>query len=257
MFQYPKKSLGQHFLSDKNMIAKMISSFELLEGEKLLEIGPGRGALTHELLKYDCDLISIELDTALAKYWQDIAKERENFKCIEANALKIDWSAFLPIDKLIGNIPYNISRPLLYKVFKHRKDIKTVIFMVQKEFADKLVAQPSDNAYGILAVLAQSFAKVELLFTISPSVFFPRPKVMSACIKLDLLNLEIDDELFIKLVQIAFNQRRRTLKNSIKQYYLPDLEDKIDWKKRADQLKPEDYVGLVNILPKNDKIIKT
>ncbi len=244
----PKKSLGQHFLSDKNMITKIISSFELLEGEKLLEIGPGRGALTHELLKYDCDLTSLELDTALAKYWQDIAKERENFTCIEANAVKIDWSVFLPVDKLIGNIPYNVSRSLLYKVFKHRKGIKTVVFMVQKEFADKLIAKPGDSAYGILAVLAQTFAKAELLFTIPPSVFFPPPKVMSASIKLDLVDLEIDDELFIKVVQTAFNQRRKTLKNSLKHYYSPDLEDKIDWGKRADQLKPENYVELVRKL---------
>lgn len=244
----PKKSLGQHFLNDKNMIAKIIHSFELLDGDTVLEIGPGEGALTNDLLKMDCNLTSLELDTALAKKWQEIAKDRVDFNCYEADATKIDWSPFLPIDKLVGNIPYNVSRPLMYKAFQHRDGIDKLIFMVQKEFAEKLIAVPGDDDYGIMAVLSQAFANVTLLFNIPPSVFYPPPKVMSACVKLDFIDTDIDDELFIEVVQTAFNQRRKTLRNSLKNYYLPELEDAIDWGKRADQLFPEEFMKIAKII---------
>jgi 16S rRNA (adenine1518-N6/adenine1519-N6)-dimethyltransferase len=248
MHHQPKKSLGQHFLIDKNMIAKIIHSFELLDGDMVLEIGPGEGALTNVLLDMNCQLTSLELDTALAKKWQEIAKERVDFTCYEADATKIDWSSFLPIDKLVGNIPYNVSRPLMYKAFEHRDGIDKLIFMVQKEFAEKLIAQPGDEAYGILAVLSQSFADVKLLFTIPPSVFYPPPMVISACVKLDFIDIDIDDDMFIHIVQTAFNQRRKTLRNSLKEYYFPELEHLLDWGKRADQLLPEEFLEIAKII---------
>lgn len=230
------------------MIAKILRSFEIIPGEKILEIGPGEGALTHELLKMDCKLTSLELDTALAQKWQDIANDYTGFDCIEADATKIDWSPFLPVDKLVGNIPYNVSRSLIYKAFKHREGISKLIFMVQKEFADKLVAKPGDDAYGILSVLSQTFSNARLLFTIPPSVFYPPPKVMSACVELVFLDIDIDDETFISIVKTAFNQRRKTLRNSLKNYFSPELEDVFDWGKRADQLSPELFVELVDLL---------
>jgi 16S rRNA (adenine1518-N6/adenine1519-N6)-dimethyltransferase len=242
------KSLGQHFLNDKKMIAKLLSSFELLEGDNVLEIGPGEGALTHEILKLDCHLTALELDTYFANKWQDIARDNDAFTCIEGNALKLDWAAYFPVDKLIGSIPYNISRPLMYKAFKNRRGIKKLIFMVQREFANKLVAHPGNEAYGILAVLSQTFAKVEFLFTIPPSAFYPPPKVTSACVRLTFSDSDVEDEFFIKVVQTAFNQRRKTIKNSLKNYYTPELEDKFDWTKRADQIKPEEYVEFVKSL---------
>ena len=248
MNQRPKKSLGQHFLIDKNMIAKIIHSFELLDGDKVLEIGPGEGALTNVLLDMHCHLTSLELDTVLARKWQEIANDRMDFHCVEADATQIDWTPFLPVDKLIGNIPYNVSRSLMYKAFQHRDGIDKLIFMVQKEFAEKLIAQPGDDAYGILSVLSQSFADVTLLFTIPPTVFYPPPNVMSSCVKLDFIDTDIDDDMFIHIVQTAFNQRRKTLRNSLKEYYLPELEHLLDWGKRADQLLPEAFLEIAKII---------
>ncbi|MEA2077570.1 MAG: 16S rRNA (adenine(1518)-N(6)/adenine(1519)-N(6))-dimethyltransferase RsmA [Candidatus Marinimicrobia bacterium] len=244
----PKKSLGQHFLTDKNMIAKIMRVIDVNENDTILEIGPGEGALTHELLESTYKLTSLELDTELAKKWQKIAIDHPQFQCIECDAVSVDWSPYLPVKKCVGNIPYNISRPLIYKLFQYRKQITETVFMVQKEFAEKLVAQAGENAYGILSVLSASFADVEVLFNIPPSVFYPAPKVMSACVKLTFKDIQIDDALFIEVVQTAFNQRRKTLRNSLKKFYTPELEDKFPWGKRADGIVPEEYLELVEML---------
>lgn len=246
----PKKSLGQHFLTDKNMIAKILRSIDAMPEEKLLEIGPGEGALTNDLLKIGCKLISLELDTELAGKWQIIEKEHPQFQCIECDAVEENWLPYLPVNKCVGNIPYNVSRPLMYKVFEYRQKIGETIFMVQKEFAEKLVARPGEDAYGILSVLSACFADVEYLFSIPPSVFYPPPKVMSACVKLTFNELEINDALLIEVVKTAFNQRRKTLRNSLKTYYSPELEDEFDWGKRAEQVSAEEYIGLIDTINK-------
>ena len=243
----PKKSLGQHFLTDKNMIAKILRAIDAKPEEKLLEIGPGEGALTNILIQSGCALTSLELDTELSKMWKMKSIEYPAFQCVEGDATQMDWTPYLPVDKCVGNIPYNVSRPLMYKVFEYRRQIKEVVFMVQKEFAEKLTASAGEDAYGILSVLSACFAKVELLFTIPPSVFYPPPKVMSACVKMTFNNIDLDDGRLIELVQTAFNQRRKTLRNSLKKYYSPDLEDKFDWSKRADQLSSDDYLKLIKI----------
>ena len=136
----------------------------------------------------------------------------------------------------------------MYKVFQYRNDISEAVFMVQKEFAEKLTASPGDNAYGILSVLSACFADVEVLFYIPPTVFFPPPKVMSACVRLKFKKRDVDDKFFIDIVQTAFNQRRKTLRNSLKKYYYPELEDKFDWGKRADQISINDYIELFKII---------
>ena len=244
----PKKSLGQHFLTDKNMIAKILRAIDAKPGMSLLEIGPGEGALTHDLIKSGCRLTSLELDTELSKMWKMISLDHSQFDCVEGDATVLDWAPYLPVDKCVGNIPYNISRPLMYKVFSYREMIGNVVFMVQKEFADKLTASPGEDAYGILSVLAACFADVEMLFTIPPSVFYPPPKVMSACVKLTFKDIDLDDAFLIEIVQAAFNQRRKTLRNSLKKYYTSEMEDKFDWSLRAEQLSVDDYIHLVKIL---------
>jgi 16S rRNA (adenine1518-N6/adenine1519-N6)-dimethyltransferase len=249
MKHHPKKSLGQHFLTDKNTIAKIVNAIDPKKQDAILEIGPGQGALTYALIRSGCQLTAMELDSALAAEWIKTAHNIDSFQCIEGNAIDIDWMPFLPVDKCIGNIPYNISRPLLYKIFQYRHRIGESILMVQKEFAEKLTASPGEDAYGILSVLSRSFAVVEYLFTIPPTVFFPPPKDMSACVRLKFNRLKIDDALFIDLVQTAFNQRRKTLRNSLKKYYTPDLESKFDWSKRADEIYPEDFIDLIKITP--------
>lgn len=247
MSHRPKKSLGQHFLNDKNMIAKIMRSIDINENDTVIEIGPGEGALTYELLKTQCELTSFELDTAFAQKWIEKSKDYLKFTCIEGDALALDWSPYLPVDKCVGNIPYNISRSLMYKLFSHRMQINETLFMVQKEFAEKLAAQAGEDAYGILSVLSACFADVEYLFSIPPSVFYPPPKVMSACVRLSFKDIDINDALLIEVVQTAFNQRRKTLRNSLKRYYRPELEEKFSWGKRADELSPEDYIALVDL----------
>ncbi len=248
MKHYPKKSLGQHFLNDKNMIAKILRAIDVKPDMSLLEIGPGEGALTHDLINSGCHLTSLELDTELSKMWKMKSIEYPKFKCVEGDATDMDWSPYLPVDKCIGNIPYNVSRALLYQVFKYRKQIGEVVFMVQKEFAEKLAASPGENAYGILSVLSASFADVEVLFTIPPTVFYPPPKVMSACVRLTFREIEINDTLFIEVVQTAFNQRRKTLRNSLKKYYRPELEGTFPWGKRAEEITPQEYIEFVKNL---------
>jgi len=120
--------------------------------------------------------------------------------------------------------------------------------MVQKEFAEKLTASPGESAYGILSVLSACFADVEILFTIPPSVFYPPPKVMSACVRLNLKELDIDDTLLIEVVQTAFNKRRKTIRNSLEKYYSPELDEQFDWGRRAEQIRPKEYIKLTNHL---------
>ena len=244
----PKKSLGQHFLNDKNMIAKIMRAIDINENDSVLEIGPGEGALTNELLKNNCKLTSFELDTELANKWQSISKDHSQFQCIECDAVAEDWLPYLPVNKCVGNIPYNISRPLIYKLFRYRKQITETVFMVQKEFAEKLTAQAGEDAYGILSVLSACFADVEYLFNIPPSVFYPPPKVTSACVRFTFKDIEINDALFIEVVKTAFNQRRKTLKNSLKKYYRPELKDKFEWGKRAEEITPQEYIEFVKDL---------
>ena len=245
MKNYPKKSLGQHFLTDKNMIAKIMRVIDIHENDSILEIGPGGGALTYDLLKSSYRLTGLELDTDLAYKWKSIAIDHPEFQCVECDAVTEDWSPYLPVDKCVGNIPYNVSRALMYQVFKYRKQIGEVVFMVQKEFAEKLAALPGEDAYGILSVLSASFANVEILFSIPPSVFYPPPKVMSACVRLTLNDLEIEEGLFIDVVKNAFGQRRKMLRNSLKKYYRPELEKIFPWGKRAEEIKPEEYIQFV------------
>ncbi|MCK5816615.1 MAG: ribosomal RNA small subunit methyltransferase A [Candidatus Marinimicrobia bacterium] len=243
----PKKSLGQHFLNDKNMIAKIMRAIDINENDSVLEIGPGEGALTYELIKSNCMLTSLELDTELAMKWQNIAIDHSQFQCIECDAVTEDWLPYLPVNKCVGNIPYNVSRPLIYKLFRYRMQIKETVFMVQKEFAEKLAARAGEDAYGILSVLSACFADVEVLFNIPPSVFYPPPKVTSTCVKFTFKDIEINDALFIEVVQTAFNQRRKTLRNSLKKFYSPELEDKFPWNKRADEIGVEEYISLIKI----------
>ncbi|MDZ7795902.1 MAG: rRNA adenine dimethyltransferase family protein [Candidatus Marinimicrobia bacterium] len=175
-------------------------------------------------------------------------KDFPHFRCIEGNALLLDWSPYLPCDKLVGNIPYNISRPLLYKIFSHRRDIDLAVLMVQKEFAEKIIARPGDPSYGVVSVLSQLFCKTNYHFNVPPEVFSPPPHVMSACITLVFRSFDIDDARLLNIVHSAFQQRRKTLQNSLHMYYSPELRTDFPWKERADTIPPEEYLRLLSIL---------
>lgn len=246
---YPaKKSLGQHFMTDRNMTRKIINAIDPRPGEHIVEIGPGRGALTEELLQSGCRLTLMELDTTLAAMWKAREREYPNLRCIEGNALTTDWNKLLPLDKLCGNIPYNISRALMYKIFSYHRQIPEALLIVQKEFAEKLTAKPASPAFNTLSVLTQLLYDAALLFLIPKEVFSPMPGVASAGIRLRLKRTKDDIAALETIVQKAFLQRRKKLRNSLKDYYSPELEHLFSWDERADTIGAEQYEKLYNLL---------
>lgn len=239
-------------MKDRNMIRKIINAIDPRQDEHILEIGPGRGALTEELLQSGCRLTLLELDTALAAMWKAREKEYQGLRCIEGNAINLDWNIFLPLNKLCGNIPYNISRALMYKIFNYHRLIPEALLVMQKEFAEKLIATENCPDYNTLSVLTQILYETELLFVIPPEVFSPAPKVTSAFIHLRLKKYEKNTAVLIGLVQAAFHQRRKKLRNSLQIYYRPELEKLFPWDERADSISPQQYQILLALLKDPD-----
>lgn len=247
-----KKSLGQHFMTDRNMARKIINAIDPRPGEHIVEIGPGWGALTEGLLQSGCRLTAVEFDTALADMWKAREKEYPDFCCIEENILTLDWNTFLPLNRLCGNIPYNISRALMHKIFNFHAGIPEALLVVQREFAEKLTARPATRAYNALSVLTQYFFDAALLFVIPKEVFSPMPGVSSACIRLCLKERRADIEMPVEIVRMAFLQRRKKLRNSLKEYYRPEMEDLFPWNERADGIGPEQYGKLFELIKRED-----
>ena len=224
IFRWPKKSLGQHFLVDKNIVAKIIDAAAIREGERTLEIGPGRGALTGELLDAGARVLAVEFDKSLAQRLRETYGDLKNFELIEADALKLDFSELAEERgtsfKVVSNLPYNISGPLLARFIEQRQAFTELVLMLQKEVAERLLAPPSTKEYGALTVLTRTFAGVERLFQVSPGSFRPRPKVLSTVIRLvplDTPRVEVHDPgLYRRVVKAAFGQRRKTLANALK-----------------------------------------
>ena len=243
-----KKSLGQHFLHDENVCRKIIEHLAHTPGMQLLEVGPGGGALTKYLIKWaDVDYKAIEVDQEKVDYLHKTYPQLQG-KIILKDILKADK----PFDtrfSLIGNFPYNISSPILFKVLEWEPDVDEVIGMFQKEVAQRIACGPGSKTYGILSVLMQAFFSVEYLFDVNENCFNPPPKVKSGVLR--FLNLHNphninDKRRFIILVKAAFSQRRKTLRNALKST-LPAaaLTDPI-MDKRAEQLAVTDFVMLYN-----------
>ncbi|WP_276132614.1 16S rRNA (adenine(1518)-N(6)/adenine(1519)-N(6))-dimethyltransferase RsmA [Polluticoccus soli] len=244
-----KKSLGQHFLHDENMCKKIVSSLAVKEGMQLLEIGPGGGAITKYLIELKgVDYKAIEIDNEKVVYLQKTYPYLQG-RIIEKDILKAD----VPFEgkfSIIGNFPYNISSPILFKVLEWEPQVEEVIGMFQKEVAQRVASGPGSKLYGILSVLMQAFFEVEYLFDVHENCFTPPPKVKSGVIRLkNIANpYEITDQRkFITLVKTAFNQRRKTLRNALKSILPPDaLKDPIMYK-RAEQLSVGDFVALYKL----------
>jgi len=249
---FAKRSLGQNFLVDPNIIRKIASAINAQPDEKILEIGPGHGALTALLLQSGARLSAIELDSILAAKLKAQYARNQNFFLYEGDALKSSWQPFLPLSQIVGNLPYNIASQLILKFFQNSQMIHRAVFMVQKDFADRLFSEAGSKVYGIVSVYFQLYAKGKILLKIPPSVFRPRPKVDSALIELRP-NKELplpngDLLLFHSLVRLAFNQRRKTLRNSLKRYYKAELADSFPWEKRPESLALEDFLKLFSLL---------
>lgn len=241
-----KKSLGQHFLKDENICRRIIAALEERAFTRLLEVGPGAGALTRHLLEIKgIDLRVVELDAEKVAYLE------KTYPALKGNIIHDDFlnieSPFKEGFTVIGNFPYNISTQIVFKVLEWRKDVEAMIGMFQKEVAQRIASKEGSKVYGVLSVLVQAFFSVEYLFEVSEQCFNPPPKVKSAVIRLLPLAeppaIRSERDLFL-LVKTAFNQRRKTLRNAVKPLFdAAVLEDTL-FNKRAEQLSVQDFAGL-------------
>jgi len=250
MYVTPKKKLGQHFLIDENIAAKIVES--LTESIRVVEIGPGTGVLTKYLVKRVEDLKLIEIDGEAAEYLQNKFPELKT-RILQADFLKTDISSLFDQPfSVIGNFPYNISSQIFFKILENRHKIPEVVGMIQKEVAERLASPPGNKTYGILTVILGAFYNIKYLFTVSEKVFNPPPKVKSAVVHLtrnDDFVLECDEQLFIKVVKTGFNQRRKTLRNSLKSILNENVDTAAEiFSKRPEQLDVEGFVKLTKLL---------
>lgn len=244
-----KKHLGQHFLTDESTAEKIADSLTYSGYENVLEIGPGMGVLTKYLLKKDIELGVVEIDKESVVYLQ------ENYPSLEGRIYEED---FLRYDvrsvfngepfAIIGNFPYNISTQIVFKTLENRDIIPEFSGMFQKEVAQRIASPHGNKTYGILSVLAQAFYDISYLFTVPPSVFNPPPKVESGVIRLtrkEDYSLPCNEALFFRVVKTAFQQRRKTLRNSLKIFQLPDnLREDAIFGQRPEQLSTEQFIEL-------------
>ncbi|MGL4227031.1 MAG: 16S rRNA (adenine(1518)-N(6)/adenine(1519)-N(6))-dimethyltransferase RsmA [Tannerellaceae bacterium] len=249
----PKKALGQHFLTDLTIAERIADSIEQFKHLPVLEIGPGMGVLTQFLVKKGYDLSVVELDGESVEYLNEHFPELHG-KIYGEDFLKMD------LDKLftgefcvIGNYPYNISSQIFFKVLDYKDRIPCCSGMIQKEVAERLASGPGKKAYGILSVLLQAWYDVEYMFTVSEHVFNPPPKVKSAVIRFTRNNrddLGCDPKLFKTVVKTGFNQRRKTLRNSLKPLLGKDCEVYSDpiFDKRPEQLSVQQFIELTNMV---------
>lgn len=250
-FVRPKKRLGQHFLRDQQ-IARQIAETLPIEGEtSVLEIGPGMGILTQFLANQPLiNLVTVELDERSVAF---LNERYPSLKVIQDDFLKLNLKEIFPEKfMLIGNFPYNISSQILFKLLDYKDFIPVLSGMFQREVAQRIASPAGRKSYGILSVFIQAYYNVEYLFEVSKEVFEPPPKVFSAVIRLtrnDIQKLDCDEDLFRKVVKTSFNQRRKTLRNSLKPL-LPQSEiysQKI-FDKRPEQLDVQQFVELTNII---------
>jgi 16S rRNA (adenine1518-N6/adenine1519-N6)-dimethyltransferase len=243
-----KKSLGQHFLKDDSICERIVEVLQQSSFQRLLEVGPGGGALTKFLIKIpDIDFKLVEIDKEKVEFIATTFPQLKD-KITEASILDVD----LPYDQpftLIGNFPYNISTQIVFRVIEWREQVETMIGMFQKEVAERICAGPGNKEYGILSVLSQAYFKTTYLFDVDEEAFNPPPKVKSGVIKFEYLGNPYGIEShrkFLVLVKAAFGQRRKQLRNPLKPYFKKDvLQDEI-FTKRAEQLSVADFVGLLN-----------
>ncbi|MCD4696132.1 MAG: 16S rRNA (adenine(1518)-N(6)/adenine(1519)-N(6))-dimethyltransferase RsmA [Bacteroidales bacterium] len=248
----PKKHLGQHFLTDKN-IAQKIVSFIQDNTVNLLEIGPGTGILTQYLLEKKIpNYYQIEIDRESVDYLKQNFPQIQN-TIFEGDFLRFDMTTIFNTPfSVIGNFPYNISSQILFRMLEYRHLANEVIGMFQKEVAERIASPPGNKKYGILSVLLKAFFDIEILFTVNENVFTPPPRVKSSVIRLkrnQVNKLDCDEKLFFELVKTGFNQRRKTLRNALKKYrFQPGTEKMLG--QRAEQLYVKDFIYLVNQINK-------
>ncbi|MEE9396353.1 MAG: 16S rRNA (adenine(1518)-N(6)/adenine(1519)-N(6))-dimethyltransferase RsmA [Methylococcales bacterium] len=255
----PRKRFGQNFLTDENIIYKIIESIAPRSSDHLVEIGPGKGALTQSLLESGGVLDAIELDRDLVVYLRNKFESPNNFTLYEEDALNFDFSTLAKANeklRIVGNLPYNISTALIFRLFEQSHVIEDMHFMFQKEVVDRLTAVPGCKSYGKLSVISQYYSAIEKLFEVPPACFSPTPKVISAVVRLvphKQFTIEVDNlEVFRKVISKSFSMRRKTLRNNLKTLFSSEEISSlgIEPGRRAETLELEEFAQLANLLYK-------
>jgi len=258
-----KKRLGQHFLHDPAVIDRLVTTINPQPTDCVVEIGGGLGALTFPLLRRLKALHVVEVDDALAKYLEATAHDGGQLTVHRGDALKFDYSAVSPTPgclRVVGNLPYNISTPLLFHLLKHRGAIKDMHVMVQKEVAARITALPGNKIYGRLTVMLALWSQTEACFELGPGAFSPPPKVRSAVVRLTpQVNPRfhvVDTKIFAEIVALAFSMRRKTLARSLKAKLSKEqiASAGIDPGARPETLSPEDFGKLSNLGSVSDAV---
>ena len=260
----PRKKWGQHFLADKNILKKVIKTAEIEKEDVVLEVGPGLGGMTQALAHEAKKVIAVEIDARLAEILRNKLADTPNVEILQGHILKFDVRKHLgsgkrPV-KVVANLPYQISTPLLFHFIESRDLFSALILMLQREVAERMVAPPGGKTYGPLSVLVQSVADISICFIIKPSAFFPPPKVESAVIRLSWKEKPMiapeQEDWFRGVVKGCLGYRRKTLANALKHSELPlpeNLEDRlegigIDPRRRPETLSVREFVDLASVL---------
>lgn len=256
MSHRPRKRFGQNFLHDPGVIRRLLAAVDACPGDQLVEIGPGRGALTRGLLEAAGRLAVIELDRDLIEPLAQVSVGAGELRVYNADALGFDLCSLIEGEerlRLVGNLPYNISTPLVFRFLDQAHCIRDMHLMLQREVVERIAAKPRSKAYGRLSVMIQAYCEVESLVTIGPGAFTPAPKVESAFLRLvphRPLPYPIGDQAwFARLVAAAFAQRRKTLRNSLKGLVAGELLTAcgIDPGQRAEEIPVATFIGLANM----------
>ena len=240
-----RKRFGQNFLVDQQVINQIVSTIAPKRMDSIIEIGPGKGALTFPLIDHLDHIHVIEIDRDLISLLQK--KSNKKITIHESDALVFNFDQFTKNIRIVGNLPYNISSPLLFHLLNYRDSIIDMTFMLQKEVVDRIVAAPGSKVYGRTSVIMQAFFDTELMFVVPKESFDPQPKIESAILYLKTKSGPLVQNLrpFEEIVKIAFSQRRKTLKNCLKSV-LNQSQTDIDLSQRAEMLSVENFVTLMN-----------
>ncbi|WP_457568141.1 16S rRNA (adenine(1518)-N(6)/adenine(1519)-N(6))-dimethyltransferase RsmA [Desulfurobacterium sp.] len=246
-----KKHLGQHFLKDRNIVKKIVDAVGINTTDTIVEIGPGGGALTEEILKRQPQtLICIEIDPEMVEFLQEKFQNHPDLTIFNEDATKFDFSKVGNRLKIVGNLPYNVSTAIIRNLLNHIDNVHSAVFMTQKEVAQRLLSTGGKD-YGYLPALLQNFFKIEKLFNVPPGAFTPPPKVQSTVFKMEPLPFRMKKqelEKFENFLKKAFSKRRKKLRNNLGKAPSPELEEIFE--KRAEQIPPAEMVSLFRKLQK-------
>ena len=251
----PKKKLGQHFLNSSEIAKKIVDCLDTKSIESVVEIGPGMGILTQYIIGLGNKTYFVEIDSESVEYLKENYPLIKN-SIIEEDFLKLELSNFKSPIGIIGNFPYNISSQIIFKAIENRNIVHKLVGMFQLEVAKRICEGPGSKTYGILSVLVQAYYETEFMFSLDPLQFTPPPKVNSGVIKLTRktqLTLNCDEVFFFKIVKTSFQQRRKTLRNSLKVFNLSNIiKEDVIFDRRPETLSVDDFVYLTNIIANGD-----